>query len=195
MATKLTTITQKALVSRHDQLAVETSFLIDNAVHASGETLAKGTLMGKLASGKYRAYAEAFVSVAFANNAKTFTLDPTNPACKHFRVGDVIQGTDGTALGTIATFNPATGVGTLVANSTTSFAADGVNAVRIPLATVALASSAGKLLKDEVTMEDTDLVATGFFEGFFVKSLTTLTAAAMTALGAITIETDEVRLK
>ncbi len=195
MSRILNTITSPALVSRNDRLGVDESVLIDNAVHADGERLTRGTLLGKLANGKHRAYAEAFVSVAFSAAAKTFTLDPTCAAAKHFRSGDVIQGTDGTALGTIDAYNPVTGVGTLLANSTSAFAANGTNAVRIPLATLALASPSGKLLKSEVDMEDTDAVAVGYFEGFFVKSNTTLTAAAIIAMSATEPSTDEVRLK
>lgn len=196
MSRILNTITNTALVSRHDRLGVEQSLTIDGVVHAANEVIPRGTLLAKIvATGKHRAYAEGFVSGAFATNAKTFTLDPTNPATKHFRSGDVIQGTDGTVLGTIDTFNPVTGVGLLLSNSTTIFAANGTNAVRVPLATLALADTAGKILKDEVTMDGDDAVAVGFFEGFFVKSLTTLTAAAIIALGAVEPSTDEVRLK
>jgi hypothetical protein len=191
----LNTITNPALVSRHDHLAVCESITIDSTVHADGERLVRGTLLGKLGSGKYRAYAEAVVTGAFATNSTAFTLDPASKAAKHFRVGDVIESTGGSALGTIATYNPATGVGTLTGNASNALAANGTNAVRIPLATLALGSSAGKLLKDEVDMEGIDEIAVAYFEGYFVKSLTTLTAAALTAMGAIDVDTDEVRLK
>lgn len=190
----LNTITNTSLVSRHDHLAVCESFTIDSAIHADGEKIVRGTVFGKQGSGKYRAYAEALVKSAFANNSTAFQLDMTSPAAKHFRVGDVIQGTDGTALGTIATFDPTTGNGTLTANATNNFAANGTNAVRIPLATVALASKAVRILKDEVQMIGTDEIGVGYFEGFFVESTTTLTAAAETAIGAIKTDTDEVRI-
>jgi hypothetical protein len=196
MSSILNKISNPALVSRHDHLAIAEAVVVDGDVHVDGERVARGTLLGKIvATGKYRAYAEAVVSVAFANNSKDFTLDSASKAAKHLRVGDVIQGIDGTALGTIATYDPATGVGTLGANSTSNYAANGTNAVRIPLATLALAGSAGKLLQQELDMDGNDAVGVGYFEGFFVKSNTTLTATAMTAMGAIDVDTDEVRLK
>lgn len=194
MSKILSTITNPALVSRHHQLAVEESFTIDNAVHADGEKILRGTLFGKIvATSKYRAYAEGVVAGAFAVNSKAFTL--SGAAAKHFRSGDVIQSTASEALGTIDDYDPETGIGTLVANSTTALAADGSKSVRIPLATLALADSAGKVLKDEVTMDDTDAIGVGYFEGFLVQSLTTITAAALAALGGVTTDTDEVRLK
>lgn len=192
----LNTITNPALVSRQDQLGVETSFTVDGSVLAAGIRILRGTLMGLLANTKYRPYFESVVTVAFSTASAAFTLDPTSPRAAYLVVGDVLEGTDTTALGTVLTYNPLTGAGTLAANSSNNFAADGTKSVRIPLATLALVYPDGKLLKDELDMDGTDQVGVGFYEGFFVKSLTTLTAAAITAMGAAyTVGTDEVRLK
>lgn len=201
MSNKLATVRNTALVSRWDILALAIGIVIDGTIHASGELLQRGVLLGKIvATGKYRAYAEGLVADdgAFSNAAKTFTLDPADEATKgllkNFRLGDVVEGTDGTALGTIATFNPATGEGTLAANSTSNLATG--KSVRIAKSVLALADGKGKLLTDEVISAGSDMPATGFFEGFFVKSLTTVTAAALSEMGGIvTDDSNEIRLK
>jgi hypothetical protein len=195
MAQILSTFKNPALISRHEQLAIANAIKIDNAIHALNETLRRGTLLGKGANGKYRAYAEAPVTVAFSAASPNFTLDPADINTKNFRVGDVIESVAGLALGTILTFNSVTGVGTLTANSANALAIG--QRVRATAAVIAINVSNGKLLQDEVVMGSADEVAVGYFEGFFVTSQTSLTAAAKTAMGAIDVagEADEVRLK
>ena len=118
-------IVNKAVISRDESQAIVRALTISSAVHLKDERLAKGTLMALIvASGLSRAYAEAVPTVAFGAASVDFTLDPATfgLAQKYFRVGDVIEGTDGTALGEIATYDPVTGVGTLTGNSANAHA-------------------------------------------------------------------------
>lgn len=192
-------ITQPNVESRFLPLAVAVEALIDASVHPD-EKILRGTLLMKIvSSGKYRAYAEADVATGgdFSTGADTFTLEDqdSKEKMKHFRVGDVIEGTDGTALGTIATFNATTGVGTLTANSSNNYAAG--NGVRVATSVATLASQAGRILKSETTVETgQDEPVAAYIEGFFNKNrVIGATAAAITALGATEPTTDEIRLK
>lgn len=201
MPTILGPITTMNPVSRFEQMAVAVEAIIDNAVHPSGTKLLRGVLLAKIVSGNgtagnYRAYAEGTVktSGAFSTAAATFTLDPATAGglIGNFQVGDVIEGTDGTALGTILTYNPVTGVGTLTGNSTSNYTAG--NTVRITEASVSIASKNGRILKDEVLMESNNEPANGWIEGFFIQSRTTITAAALTKMSGKAVTTGEIRL-
>lgn len=189
-------ITNANPVSRYESQAVPVGGVIDNAIHLAAELLKRGTLMAKIvSSGKFRAYFEATVKAGgdFANNAVGFTLDAAlSPLIGNLRVGDVIESVGGTALGTIATFNATTGVGTLTGNSANNLAA--AQKVRITEATVQLGSKSGRILKDEVLMGSSDEPFVGWIEGFFIQARTTITAAALTALGGKTVSTGEIRL-
>jgi len=192
----IASIVNPALVSRNEHLLAETSILVDKNFHG-GQTLKRGALMGKIvSSGKYRAYVEIAVKTggAFSTAAATFTVDKsTLIGQSDLAVGDVIEDTAGNALGTIATYNPATGVGTLSGNSGSNLAAGGL--VRVALSQLSLAKAAGKLLQDETYIDPAqDTVATGWFEGFFIQANSTITAAASTAMGAKNIDTGEIRL-
>jgi hypothetical protein len=198
MSNVLASIKNVAIISRFEQVALETALVVDKTIHAAGETLERGTLLGKLASGKHRAYAEGTVKAggAFSNAAATFTLDvAVSPIAKHLRVGDVIESVGGTALGTIATYDKVTGVGTLTGNSANNLAAG--QKVRIAIATVVLANSKAKVLKNDIECSsDFDAVGVGYFEGVFVKDATTITDAAIAAVSSWgEPETNEVRIK
>lgn len=172
-------ITNRQVVARAAHLAVVLSLVIDSSIHA-GEKLIQGQFLAKQANGKYRAYAEAEVTTAFGAASTEFAVDPAGPMAKHFRVGDVIESTTGTALGTIATYNPATGVGTLAANSANALAI-GQN-IRIAESVASLGTGKGRLLAEKVEMGLTDEVASGYAEGFMVKTSYT-TDAAVTKVG------------
>lgn len=201
---KLGNITMKAILSRFEQLAVFVEGIIDNVVHPEGELMGRGLLLGKITAGtvgtvgNLRAYAEGKVKTggAFSTGAATFTLDPADSATKamikHFRIGDVIESTGGTALGTILTYNPVTGVGTLTGNSSNNLAAG--QGVRVAAANLKISGKAGMILKDEVLMEATNEPVVGYIEGFFKQSSTTVTAAAATSMNGTNVTSDELRL-
>lgn len=196
MSRDLGSMANKSLVSRDLRLAVVRGLVIDNSVHPKDELIYRGTLMGKLVSGgKYRAYAEGTVqTTAFATNSVNFQVDPSGSTAKHFRVGDVIESTGGSALGTIATFNPNTGVGTLTANSTNALSVG--NTIRIATSVLSISGADGKLLQDDIKMEANDMPVPGYVEGYFVYASTTVTSAAITAMGAhALLSGTELRLK
>lgn len=192
----IATVRNTALVSRFDHLACETGVLLDKTYQA-GVRLLRGALLGKIvSSGKYRAYVEIDVKTGgdFSTVAATFTLDvATKIGQGDFEVGDVITSVGGTALGTILTYNKTSGVGTLAANSANNLAAG--QKVKVSEAVLSLANKAGRLLKDETLVAaDQDTPVAAYFEGFFLQSQTTVTAAALTTLGGFTIESGEIRL-
>lgn len=183
-------ITNKQVVARASHLAVSLAIKIDSAAHPN-EKIPAGSFMAKKANGKYRAYAEGDVTAAFAADSANFTLDPAGPLVKHFRVGDALETVAGVALGTIATFNPATGVGTLTGNSA-AVAAIGVK-VRVTEASASLGSGKGRLLDSAVEVDSIDQVASGYAEGYMAK--TPLTTDAAIAKVGVAHESDEFRMK
>ena len=192
-------ITQPNVESRFLNLAVAVEALIDAGVHPD-EKILRGTLLTKIvSSGKFRAYAEGDVASGgnFSNAADTFTLEDQDALLKmkHFRVGDVIEGVDGTALGEIATFNPTTGVGTLTGNSANNYVSP--NAVRIAESVATLANQDGRILKSEVVVTaGQDEPVAAYTEGFFTKPrVIGATVASILALGATEPTTDELRLR
>lgn len=197
MSNLLASIKNPALLSRHEQLAAETAVMIDSAAHAAGVVLPRGTLVGKLASGKHRAYAEALTSGSgFGTGSASFQLDPASALIGFLKAGDVIESVAGAALGTILTIVPSTGAGTLVANSASALAAG--QSVRIALSVLPLSGLRGKVLKDECQMpaDGTDQIVAAYFEAFVVKASTTITDAAIAAAGSwAEFEAGEVRLK
>lgn len=192
-------ITQPNVESRFLPLAVAVEALIDSAIHPD-EKLLRGTLLGKIvASGKFRAYAEADVASGgnFSNAADTFTLEDQDAILKmkHFRVGDVIEGVDGTVLGEIATFDPVTGVGTLTGNSANNYVAS--NGVRVDNADLALASQAGRILKSEtIVTAGQDEPVSAYTEGFFTEArVLGATTASKLDLGSLEPTPGEMRLR
>jgi len=191
-------ITQPNVVSRFQNLTVAVAALISVAVHLDGEKLLEGTLLAKIvADGKFRAYAEADVSVAFSTGNADFTLEDQADGhlkMKHFRVGDVIEGTDGTALGTILTFNGVTGVGTLTANS----AANHSTPVRVDNADLKLSGGDGRILKAETLMGINGVLdepQAAYVEGFFTETrVIGATVASKLALGSKSYVAGEMRL-
>jgi len=190
------------IVARRADLAVAQEVVLDSSVIPSGTVINRGEVLAKYVPsdasahvGKHRPYAEGPVTGAFSTAAKTFTLDVTVRAALQFQPGDVIEGTDGTALGTIATYDPATGAGTLVANSANNLAADGTKSARLAKANWALDLKRGMILQDECIVEGIDLPQSAFREGFFVKSRTSLTASAISELGAVEETSNEVRIQ
>lgn len=174
-------ITNKQVLARHTGLAVPLPVVIDASIHA-GEKLTQGIFLARMANGKYRAYAEAEVSTAFAADSVNFAVDPTGPLAKFFRVGDQIESTSGTALGTIASYNPSTGNGTLVANSAAALAIG--QRIRIAEASASLGLGKGRLLVEKIEMGAKDEPASGYIEGYMVKSAFT-TDAAIAKVGAV----------
>lgn len=182
------------IIARRADLAVAQECLLDNAFVPANTVINRGELLMKSqANGLFRPYAESNTSVSFSNAAKTFTLDASIRASVNFQVGDVIEGVDATVLGTIASYNPLTGVGALVANSTSNYAAP--NAVRVAKANFAVNNKQGLILQDEVIMGADDLPVSAFREGFFVKSRTSLTASAISELAAVEETSNEVRIQ
>lgn len=154
----------KSVVSRYPHLSVALSLVLSSAVHASTEVIPAGSVMGKMADGKYRAYAEAEVSVAFSNAAAGFTLDATKAIAKHFRVGDTITAVDGTALGVIATYNSDTGVGTLTGNSANNLAIG--ERVKIASAECSIEKGDARVLANFLEADLPRLDAVGYVEGY-----------------------------
>lgn len=196
MATVTATITNKALLSRFEHLACEAGVLLDKTFQA-GIKLLRGDLLGKIvASGKYRAYVEIDVKAGgdFSVASVNFTVDKATKIGRgELAVGDVITSVAGLALGTIATYNATTGVGTLTANSSNALAAG--QKVKVSEAVLSIANKAGKIVKDEIDVDASyDVPAVGYFEGFFLQANTTVTAAALTTMGGFTIDAGEIRL-
>lgn len=190
-------ITQPNVVSRFQNVAFAVAAILDVLIHLEGEKLLEGTLLAKIvATGKYRAYAEADVNVAFDAANANFTLEDQADGhlkMKHFRLGDVIEGVDGTALGTILTFNPITGVGTLAANSANAYAIG--LAVRVDNADLKLSGGDGRILKAETLMSDLDEPVAAYVEGFFTDTrVIGLTADAKTELATKSYVAGETRL-
>jgi len=192
-------ITQPNVESRFLSLATAVEALIDSAIHPD-EKLLRGTLLARIvSSGKFRAYAEADVASGgdFSTGAATFTLEDQDAIekMKHLRVGDVIEGVDGTALGTILTFNSTTGVGTLTGNSANNYTSG--NAVRVDNADLALASQAGRILKSETLVTASqDQPEAAYTEGFFVEArVLGATTASKAELGALEPTPGEMRLR
>jgi hypothetical protein len=189
------------LIARRSDLKVSLEAVIDSSIHASGTILNRGEVLAKYVPadasvhvGKFRAYAESNTTGAgFANNSVNFTLDPAIRAGLNFLPGDVIEGVTGAlALGTIATYNSATGVGTLTGNSTNNLAAG--NAVRLQKATWALNNKTGLVLEDELLMEGEDQAVSGVREGFLVVNRSALTTSAISEIGGTLVEANEVRI-
>lgn len=196
MGRVLGNITQPVILSRRAELAVADSAVIDGSIHED-ELLLAGQVLGKTAGGKYRAYAEAVVATggAFSASAAGFTVENAEgeDAMKYIRVGDVIESVAGDALGTVATFDPVTGVGTLTGNSANALAAG--QRVRVAAAGLSIAAGDVRILTSETSVDgDADVPAAGYFEGFFSKTIRGATAAALTAMGAKDISSDEFRL-
>ncbi len=182
------------LVSRFDHLALVKSVVISKTAHKEDELLSRGTLLGELvADGKSRAYAEGDVTTAFSAANANFAVNPAGPLAKHFRVGDVIEAVAGTALGTIATFNPETGVGTLGANSANALAIG--QKVRIATSVLSIAYGKGTILQNEVRLQGNDAPVSAYFAGIFLKDFVNITAAAKASLGAVDISSTEIQLK
>lgn len=186
-------VTNSAIVARREDLAVVVEGIIDSSVHASGEKLKRGTLMGKVGSGKFRAYAEATLTAATATTSPNFSVDPAGPIAQHLRVGDSLESVDGNGLGIIASYNPLTGAGTFTTNALAVQASG--SQVRVVETSLTISGGAGRILQDEHLMEGADEPFAGYCEGFFTKSRTTVTSSAVTTMGSVVVTADEIRLK
>ena len=183
------------LLSRHDHLAVESAVVLSKVQLESVGTLLPGTLLGKKADGLYRPYAESETTAATDNASAVIELDIASKNFKHFRVGDEVEGVDGSDLGTILAIDSVTGNVTLTGNSTTD-AYEG--AVRVVQAELSIAKADARILKDHVEFDERiglDVPATGYFEGFFNEDVTSLTASTITGLGITRPSANELRLK
>lgn len=192
MGRLLADVTQPNVLSRYINLAVAIEALLDSGIHQDKKLL-EGTLLGKMGSGNYRAYFEAETSVAFSTGNANFTLSEISGQAlmKHLRVGDVIEGTDGTALGTVATFDASTGVGTLTANSANNHSTN----VRVQPADLSIAAANRLVLKDENAVGSDDLPVAAYYEGFFNTAMVLgATPAALTAMSAKVVSSSEFRL-
>lgn len=195
MATAIATVRNPVVVSRFDELALAKKIALDKTYQA-GLKLYRGDLLGKLASGKYRAYVEIDVKASgdFGTGSANFTLDvATKIGRGELAVGDVITSVAGLALGTILTYNTTTGVGTLAANSANVLAAGGK--VKVSNSVLQIDGKQGVILMDETDVAAAyDTSCSGWFEGFFLQANTTVTAAAATTMGAKAIDSGEIRL-
>ena len=192
------------IISRYRELAVPMDVLLDStqfAVYAA--RISRGELLMKYVPndasvhvGKYRPYCEGTVTTAFGAGSINFAFNPATRASQNFLVGDVITDSLGNALGTILTYNPATGVGTLTGNSTNVLAIGGIAIVSA--ANWALGGKQGMVLEDDQLIEasGSDEPVAAYREGFFVQALTSITATAITALGAaVESESGDVRIQ
>ena len=181
----------KSVVSRLNHLAVALGLVVSDVVHPETEVLPAGTVMGKMANGKHRAYAEAEVSVAFSNAAVGFTLDVNSPLFKHLREGDTITAVDGTPLGVISTLNMATGVGTLGANSANDLAIG--EKVKIASGECSIAPGDARVLANFLEADFPRLDAVGYVEGYItIDEL--ITDHAISQFG-VELSADEFRMK
>ena len=184
-----------AILSRYEHLAVAMNCIIDSSVmpvSSAGlpQIINRGEVLAAYVPddesdhvGKYRPYAESVVAGAFAENSVNFTLTPAQRGAQWFIPGDVIETTAGVAIGTIATYNPATGVGTFTEDSEAVVAIGA--SVRLVSTNWGLANKLGLILEDEVLVEyEFDLPTSAYREGFFNQSMTSLTTAAIASLGA-----------
>lgn len=187
-------VQNKNVIARRPDLAVSVEAVINNTIHASGEKLARGLLLAKIiATGKYRAYMEATVKTgnAFGTGAATFGVDlAVSPLAIHIRIGDILESTAGVTLGTVLTYDPVLGTGTLDANSAAVLAAG--NTFRITEATVSLASKNGRILVDEVVMESNDAPVSAYVAGYFTKSMTSVTTVALAKMSGNLVTSDEI---
>jgi hypothetical protein len=183
-------ITNKQVVARASHLAVSLALIVSGSIHAN-EDLTAGSFLAQMSNGKYRAYAEADVTTAFSTANANFAVDPAGPLAKHFRIGDAIESVAGVALGTILTYNAATGVGTLAANSAAVLAIG--QKIRVTEASASLGSGKGRLLDSRVQLDSVDLPASGYVEGYMVKSSLT-TDAAILKVG-VAYQSDEFKMK
>ncbi|MGZ3686693.1 MAG: hypothetical protein ACXWPM_01850 [Bdellovibrionota bacterium] len=188
-------ITNSDIIARRSDLAVKIEAVIDSAIHPEGDLLKRGEVLAKAqVGGKYRLYAEGLVTTAFAANSVNFAVDVTERAAANFKVGDSVEKvSDSTLLGVIATYDPATGIGTLTGNSAAALAVG--QRCRLVKASYALNNKQGLVLEDETIMEGDDKPVAGIREGFLVKSRTALTASAISELGAAEETADEVRIQ
>lgn len=191
MGRLLGSITNAGIISRRPDLAVAVECLIDGAVHLAGELLPRGAVLAKKASnGKYRAYAEGILTAATAADSVDFAVDPAGFNVPFFKVGDAVEAVDGTALGTIATFDPATGAGTFAANAA-AVKASGV-AIRLAKSVAALDAGKGRVLMDEVLMAGSDELKAGLQHAYLVQGMTGITAAALSEMGGVAVTSGEV---
>lgn len=181
----------KSVISRHAHLAVALGLEVSSAVHLESEVLNAGTVMGKTATGKYRAYAQAEVSVAFDAANPNFTLDPQGELFKHLREGDTITKLDGTALGVIATLNKETGVGTLEANSAAAHAIG--EEVKIDEDECSIEDGNGRVLANFLEADLPRLNAVGYVEGYVTKDAL-ITDHAVSKFG-VKLSEDEFRMR
>ncbi|MCH8985927.1 MAG: hypothetical protein IIB04_04850, partial [Acidobacteria bacterium] len=91
-------VTQPNVERRRLDLAVSVEALLDASVHPDEKMLRGTLLMRNVSDGKFRAYAEADVAGGgnFSTGATSFTIEDQDAIekMKHFRPGDVIEGTD-----------------------------------------------------------------------------------------------------
>lgn len=154
----------KSVVSRNVHLAVALSLVVSKDIHKNTEVIPAGTVMGKMADGKYRAYAEAEVSAAFSNAANTFSVDATLGLAKHFRVGDTVTALDGTELGEIASYDPETGVGTLAGNSANNLAIG--QRIKIDADDLSIEKGDARILANFFESDVPRMDAAGYVEGY-----------------------------
>ncbi len=192
MGRLLADVTQPNVLSRYLNLAVSVEALLDSGIHVDKKLL-EGTLIGKMGNGNYRAYVETETSVDFNAANADFTLSEiaAQALLKHLRIGDVVEGIDGTALGTVLTYDPATGVGTLTANSSSTYAGN----IRVDNADLDISQGVGLVLKDENAVGSDDLPVAAYCEGFFnTGSVLGATAQALIDLSAKVVSASEFRL-
>lgn len=182
------------VISRHDHLAVKTGLLISKDHFHDGNILLPGTLLGKMAGGSYRPYAESSTTAATSDASPNVALDPAAKNFKNFKIGDTIQGVGAEALGVILAINYVTGAVVLTGNAGTD-AYEG--AVRVAPAEISVSKADARILAEHAEYDERiglDVSATGYIEGFLLKDNTTLTPTVISALAIRELSDTEVRL-
>lgn len=170
------------IVSRGMVLAIALGVIVNKDYLTEGKELLPGVVLGKLADGTYRPYAEAELTAASDSASANLAFDPASLNFENFKVGDVVEGVDGTALGTILLINSVTGAVVLTGNAA-SDAYEGF--VRVAIADLSVTKADVRILAEHVQYESllgTDVSASGFVEGYFHKSGLTFTSTLISQL-------------
>lgn len=192
-------ITLPMIVSRHEELSVKEEIIIDGTVHQN-DLIATGTLLVKnRTTGKSVAYAEGACVAATATNSTAFSVvvgagaNNVQRAAAWFRPGMVIANAAGTVIGTVATFNPATGVGTFAANAVAVVAIGAL--LKSDPATYFITYAGAGVLEEQTLMDSGDRNDDVYIKGFFMIARTSITTTALSAMGGVVHSSDEVEIK
>ena len=179
--------TANRVVSRFEHLALKDGVLLDEAAHPVHAFIKAGTLLGEVASGKYRAYVELTVNGAgVLTSSDALPVDQTEATFQYLKDGDVLVNADGDVVGTVDAD----------LDGSVKFEANAAEAVSAgdKLFVQGVDITKGKIMCHDFTVSASAEAVSAFFEGFFNIDQTTVTTAAVTALGA-SVDGTELRIR